>query len=128
MIQHRPVPVGGYEILQDFECPDASVRILRLGPAEGAVEQHTHHRSMQIYVVLDGAADVTVDGEQMRLGKDDATAVWQGRVHGAAAAGAGAVLMNISIPPLSADDQLPVEVPAEPPDFRLPHPGDDIED
>lgn len=127
-IAHRPATVGRYEVLQDFVCPEASVRVLRLeGPAE-SIDQHLHHKSMQLYLSLDGRVVITVDGEQKTLAPYEVLGIWPGTAHGAAPADDVATLVNISIPPLSAEDQLPVEPQPEPPDMRLPFGDSDIDD
>lgn len=104
--QGRPILVGEYELLTDFDCPSASVRILRL-VAGHPVEAHEHRRSMQIYVALEGEAEIEQDGVFTAIRPYEAIAVWPRTVHSARArSGASAVVMNISIPPLSADDQI----------------------
>lgn len=122
----RPVPVGNYEVLQDHEWPTASVRILRLLKG-GPIEPHVHHRSMQIYVGVQGRSIVTIDGVERVLQPYDATAVWATSIHSADADTEESVLMNISVPPLGEDDQHPY-APQEAPDLRLPSAASDLED
>lgn len=129
MTNPRPTPVGLYHILQDFECPTASVRVFRMASTGDAVAGHIHRRSMQIYVVLEGSVMVDVDGAETLLEPYGALPVWPGSRHSATPVGADAVLMNISIPPLAADDQIAAPLPEhEAPDMALPHSGDDLED
>lgn len=129
MTTARSIPtVGDYEILQDFECPAASVRVFDLPVGMGAVGSHIHHRSMQIYVALQGAVMIEVDGVERTLLPYQAMAVWPGSVHRASPLDATATLMNISIPPLGMDDQLAVADEPEPNDMRLPRADDDLED
>ncbi len=129
MTNPRPAPVGLYQILQDFECPTASVRVFRMTSSGDAVAGHIHRRSMQIYVALEGSVLVDVDGVETLLEPYGALPVWPGSRHSATPAGADAVLMNISIPPLAADDQIASPLPQhEAPDMVLPHSGDDLED
>lgn len=125
MIVQRPRPVGKYHVLQDFVCPDASVRVLRLEGAAERVEPHLHHHSMQIYLAIEGGAVITVDGEERVLEPFGATAVWPGMAHSASALGGTATVVNISIPPLEGDDQFEVTPFAEPPDVRLPRGAED---
>ncbi|HEX6031246.1 MAG TPA: cupin domain-containing protein [Tepidiformaceae bacterium] len=127
MRDDRPVPTGNYEVVQDFECPSASVRVLRLSGARESIEPHVHRRSMQIYVSLEGRAVVAVDGEERILEPYDAVAIWPGSAHGASPDGE-AILLNISVPPLARDDQLPVQAPTEFPDLRLPTREEDVND
>jgi mannose-6-phosphate isomerase-like protein (cupin superfamily) len=125
---HRPVPVGNYEVLQDFERPNVGVRVLRLKRGTGAIEGHTHQRSMQMYVAIEGGVTVHIDGEQTLLQPYQAVPIWPGSAHSAEATMEDAVLLNISLPALSAEDQLPIGITPEPPDFALPHDTDDIDD
>ena len=128
MSDNRPVPIGDYEVLQDFDCPTASVRVLRLaGPAE-SIRAHAHRRSMQIYVALSGRAIVSIDGEDHFLEPYDTVPVWPGSAHSATSADGETTLLNISVPPLGADDQLPVQPPAEFPDMELPTRDEDVND
>jgi mannose-6-phosphate isomerase-like protein (cupin superfamily) len=122
----RPVPVGNYEVVADHEWPTASVRILRLFKG-GPIQSHVHHRSMQIYVGLQGRSIVTIDGVERTLGPNEAAAVWASSVHSATAGTDESMLMNISVPPLGEDDQVPY-VPSETPSMRLPTAGTDVED
>ena len=125
----RSIPtVGEYQILQDFESPSASVRIFAMPLGAGAVGSHVHRRSMQIYVALQGAVAVEVDGAERTLLPYEAMAVWPGGTHRASPVDGDVVLMNISIPPLAADDQLAVAREPEHSDLRLPRPGEDLED
>ena len=101
----RPPQVGIYEILQDFECPAASVRVFRVHSGE-AVLEHVHRRSMQIYVALEGEALVDCDGVETRIHPYETVTVWPGTIHGVHAATGTAVVMNISVPPLGNDDQV----------------------
>lgn len=128
MAEQRPAPVGRYEVLQDFDCPAATVRVLRLAGAAEHIDQHLHRRSMQIYVSIDGEARIVVDGVEHVIRPYEALPVWPGSEHGAVAGSAEATLVNISIPPLAADDQLAVTLEREHPDMRLPRAGDDTED
>lgn len=128
MTNPRPVPVGIYDILQDFECPTASVRVFRMASPAEAIGGHAHRRSMQIYVAIEGEAIISIDGVESRLRPFEAVAVWPGAVHSATPAGTEAVLMNISVPPLAADDQAATPIVHEPPDMRLPHRQGDIDE
>lgn len=123
----RPTPVGDYEVLKDHEWPTASVRILRLGHG-GPIEAHVHLRSMQIYVALEGRSVVTIDGTRHVLDRHDAIPVWSRGVHSASAESETSVLMNISIPPLAEDDQIPASAAHVPPDLALPDNAVDVDD
>jgi mannose-6-phosphate isomerase-like protein (cupin superfamily) len=124
----RPAPVGQYHLLQDFQCPTSSIRVIKMTSESEAVGGHVHHRSMQIYVALEGAIRIDVDGLETDLEPYGALTVWPGSRHMAWPRDGAAILMNISIPPLAADDQHPTDVPAERPDMRLPGEDSEVDD
>ncbi len=128
MTAQRPTPVGKYEILQDYETKTASVRVIRMEGSVEQIEQHIHHKSMQIYLVIAGEARITADGVEHIMRPFETLSVYAGTAHGAAPVGPQAILANISIPPLQADDQLPVTEEYEPPDLKLPRIGSDYDD
>ena len=103
----RPAPVGAYELLADFEGTEASVRVLQLSGAPSSVRPHRHRLSVQIYVALSGTSIIEVDGVETVLTPYHVLEVPRGRLHAAQPAGGPAILMNISVPPLAADDQAP---------------------
>lgn len=128
MSEQRPIPVGVYEVLQDFSCPTASVRVFRLAAEGDAVGGHIHRRSMQIYVALEGSVVVELEGVEHTLVPFDALPVWPGMKHRASPVAGDALLMNISIPPLTADDQVPLAEWGELADMRLPSSDFDVDD
>ena len=127
MTQSRPAPMGNYELLQDFEGRAASVRVLRLA-SQGEVMPHLHHRSLQLYVALDGVSVISVDGVERELQPYEVTEIAPGTPHAARPAATTSILLNVSVPPLAADDQLPAQSQAYREDLQLPHAGTDIED
>jgi len=106
MTSPRPAQVGNYDLLEDFETDDATVRVLRIAPAGQSIQQHLHERTTQIYVALQGHVRVEVDGKTLDLEPFRATVIPAGKAHAAAAVDEMAILMNISVPPLAADDQI----------------------
>lgn len=128
MSTERPIPVGRYEIVQDFVMPGASVRVFQMEGSAERIEQHIHHKSTQIYLSIAGEARIAVDGVEHLLSPYEALAVYPGSAHGATPVGTRAILANISIPALANDDQLPVSEQPEPPDMRLPRIGSDYDD
>jgi mannose-6-phosphate isomerase-like protein (cupin superfamily) len=104
--KERPPLVGNYQVLQDYEVPTASVRVFSLNAQEQSVESHLHRRSMQIYVALAGQVRIVGDGVVTNLRPYEALAVWPRTTHSASAVEGDAVVMNISVPPLAADDQI----------------------
>jgi mannose-6-phosphate isomerase-like protein (cupin superfamily) len=107
MTTGRPPLVGDYELLADYQVPTASVRVIRMRAGAQAVGSHVHRRSMQIYIALAGEIAVEHDGVTAALMPYQSLSVWPGSRHSARPVGGDAVLMNISIPPLDADDQHP---------------------
>ena len=124
----RPTLVGDYELLLDFESRSAGVRVLRLINA-GGIEPHTHRRTRQIYVALEGTSVVNIDGTETELAPYTALEVAPEHVHSARPAGASSLVMNISVPPLLADDQVPLGAPGPyREDLRLPTETSDLDD
>ncbi|MGK2964374.1 MAG: hypothetical protein ACSLFM_02065 [Tepidiformaceae bacterium] len=104
----RPEPVGQYELLQDFEATGrASVRVFRLTD-DVEIESHVHQMTTQIYVAITSRTIIERDGVATPIDPYQAVMVPPGTVHRAYPAGADAVIMNISVPPLRADDQVRV--------------------
>ncbi len=103
----RPPRVGNYDLLEDFETDDATVRVLRMAPAGQSIQQHLHEKTTQIYVALQGRVRVEVEGKTVDLEPYRATVIPAGKAHGAGAVGETAILINTSIPPLAAADQIP---------------------
>ena len=120
MSSERPAPVGLYDLLQDFQCAAASVRVLRLGGTGDAVGGHIHHHSMQIYLALQGTVIIDIDGTETVLEPYACLEVPANQVHSATPVGGDAVVVNISIPPLGTDDQVPVAPAASHDGYRAP--------
>jgi mannose-6-phosphate isomerase-like protein (cupin superfamily) len=124
----RPALVGDYELLLDFESRGAGVRVLRLIDAAG-IEPHMHHRTRQIYVALEGMSVVEIDGIETEIAPYAALEVAPEQVHSARPAGATSLVMNISVPPLSTDDQVPLGAPpVYREDLNLPGATSDLDD
>lgn len=105
----RPQPVGAYDLLQDFACDEASVRVIELNTMATRVMPHKHEHCAQIYVALEGSTVVSVDGVETILHPYETRRVPAHSAHSAWPAGdAPSVIMNISVPPLRADDQSPL--------------------
>ncbi len=128
MTIERPPMVGQYTLVQDFDSPEASVRVFRVSAGGNEVETHVHRHSTQFYVALEGKAVIVRDGMETVIEPHQVVRVAKGTLHGARAAGAEALLLNISVPPLRADDQVPVDPEKYSRDFDLPSEGSDLED
>jgi mannose-6-phosphate isomerase-like protein (cupin superfamily) len=128
MVEQRPTPVGTYQILQDYEDRALSIRVLKIDTEDDAVEPHLHYKSAQLYVGLIGKAAIEVDGAVTLVTPYDVVPVPLRSLHTARAVDGPAVIMNISVPPLQADDQAPALSREETPDMRLPSGEADIDD
>lgn len=126
--EQRPVPVGHYEPITDFVGRDMSVRVFRLHGSVDKVELHRHARSTQVYVALEGRIGIIRDGVEVELQPYETLQVVPGVIHGARAVGGDATLMNISTPPLRADDQRPLHEEPHRSDMELPRGQSDLED
>ncbi|GEN10792.1 hypothetical protein MFU01_58290 [Myxococcus fulvus] len=60
----------------------ASLTLLELQPG-GEVPEHTHESSAEILYIEDGAADMTVSGQTLRVSKGDAVYIPAGAKHSA---------------------------------------------
>jgi mannose-6-phosphate isomerase-like protein (cupin superfamily) len=128
MPAQRPVPVGVYELLSDFDSKRMSVRVFRLVRESEYVDRHRHRKSTQVYVAIDGRVAITRDGVESVLSPFEALEVPPGTIHGARALDQTAVVMNISSPPLDADDQVPLAAEPHTAGFDLPVEGADVDD
>jgi mannose-6-phosphate isomerase-like protein (cupin superfamily) len=122
----RPDQVGQYELLEDFDTRAASVRVIRMHGGVEEVEPHVHMKSTQIYVAVEGSTTILRDGVETVIAPFQALSVSPGTIHAARPVGELATVVNISIPPLAADDQRPT--PAEGRGFDLPMEGSDVDD
>ena len=57
--------------------------------AEGSMMKHVHREQEELYLVLDGTAEIAVDGTVYKLGERDALAVPAGAEHQLANVGRG---------------------------------------
>lgn len=128
MTNPRPVAVGVYELLTDFDQRSMSVRVFRLSPGHEQVDLHKHRYSTQVYVALQGRVAVHRDGVETELRPYEALEVIPGMVHGARAIDDFAIVMNISVPPLAVDDQAPLGDEPHPADMELPRGESDMND
>jgi mannose-6-phosphate isomerase-like protein (cupin superfamily) len=72
--------------------------------AEGSMMKHLHREQEELYIVLDGTALVTVDGEEFKLGERDALAVPSGAEHQLTNAGWGPLtFMVVAAPAVEGD-------------------------
>jgi mannose-6-phosphate isomerase-like protein (cupin superfamily) len=104
----RPQPVGNYEVLKDWEDARTSIRVIAMEGEPERIARHVHQRSEQVYLVLEGEVEIQKGESVLQLGPYDVAVIPIGVPHGARPVGSRAVIANISVPPLAADDQRPV--------------------
>jgi len=95
--------VGDYEVVFHQETPECSLRLLKLTKDKG-VHLHHHHKTAQIYFVLEGTARATVSGKAAVLKPHQILRIPQDALHDIRTEDE-ALVLSISIPPLDASDQ-----------------------
>lgn len=74
--------------------------------AEGSMMKHLHHEQEELYLVLDGAAEITVDDTTYKLGERDALTVPAGTVHQLTNVGWGPLtFFVVAAPPVEGDGE-----------------------
>jgi mannose-6-phosphate isomerase-like protein (cupin superfamily) len=74
-----------------------------LGPGQ-ATRRHYHARSEEIYLIVEGAGELEIDGEVRSVGPGDAILIPPGAWHQLIATAAGTTLLCCCVPPYSDDD------------------------
>lgn len=74
----------------------ASLTLLELQPG-AAVPEHTHEASAEILYIEEGAAEMTVSGERLRVGKGDAVYIPAGAKHSARVVSKDAALKAVQV-------------------------------
>ncbi|WP_426734977.1 cupin domain-containing protein [Myxococcus faecalis] len=74
----------------------ASLTLLELQPG-GEVPEHTHESSAEILYIEDGAADMTVSGQTLRVSKGDAVYIPAGAKHSARVVSPGAPFKAVQV-------------------------------
>ena len=97
------VRMGDYEVVSHTETPECSLRLLKLSN-DKSVHQHHHHKTTQIYFLLEGTAEVTVDSKSVILEPHQILRIPPDALHGIRTEGE-ALVLSLSIPPLDASDQ-----------------------
>ena len=96
--------MGDYEVLSYVEMPECSLRILSLKPAQ-FVASHYHKESVQVYTVLDRQVEARVGDRTYQLRPYETVRIEKGTIHSVRAIGDSALVLSLSIPFLSRDDQ-----------------------
>lgn len=75
--------------------------------AEGSMTRHLHREQEELYLVLDGTAEILVDDATFKLGERDALAVPVGAWHQVRNAGLGPVtFLAVASPAVEGDAEL----------------------
>ena len=96
-------PIGNYEVVSHTETPECSLRLLRL-TKDKYVNTHHHHKTTQIYFVLNGAVQASVGEKSVTLQQHQSLRIQVDVLH-SIRSNKEALVLSISIPPLEADDQ-----------------------
>ena len=73
-------------------------------PAGRSTRRHYHARSEEIYLIVEGTAELDVDGESRVVGAGDAILIPPGSRHQLTAGDDGVTLLCCCVPPYSDDD------------------------
>ena len=69
-----------------------------------ATQRHYHARSEEIYLIVEGAGELEIDGETRAVGAGDAILIRAGSQHELSAGEGGVRLLCCCVPPYSDDD------------------------
>lgn len=94
---------GDYEVISHQETPECSLRLLKL-TKDKFVHPHHHHKTTQIYFLLEGTARTTVAGKTTVLKPNQILRIPRDTLHDIRTEDE-ALVLSISIPPLDASDQ-----------------------
>jgi mannose-6-phosphate isomerase-like protein (cupin superfamily) len=95
--------IGDYEVVSYTETPECSLRLLKL-TKDKFVLLHHHHKTSQIYFVLEGIVQATLDGKSVVLEPHQILRIPPDALHSIRTE-SEALVLSISIPPLEASDQ-----------------------
>ena len=97
------VTKDGSTIREYFHTERQSLAEAALGPG-GATRRHYHARSEEIYLVVEGAGELEVDGDRREVAAGDAILIPSGAWHELSAGADGVRLLCCCVPPYSDDD------------------------
>ena len=69
-----------------------------------STQRHYHARSEEIYLIIEGAGELEVDGDRRTVGPGDAILIPPGSWHQLTATESGTTLLCCCVPPYSDDD------------------------
>ncbi len=101
-------PMGNYEVLSHVEMPECSIRIIGMHETE-YVAPHYHDDSTQIYTVLEHEVEAKVGERTFHLLPYETVRIEKGTVHSVRAVTGSALVLSLSIPPLTREDHHVVE-------------------
>jgi len=93
----------GSTIREYLHTPAQSLAEATLAPGQGT-QRHYHRLAEEIYLVLEGAGAMEVDGETAAVAAGDAILIPAGAWHELVAGPDGARLLCCCVPPYSHDD------------------------
>ncbi len=95
--------MGRYEILSHVLMPECSIRIIGMREREH-VAPHYHNQSTQIYTVLEHEVEAQVGERTFRLRPYETVRIEKGVIHSVRPLAGQALLLSLSVPPLSRED------------------------
>ena len=110
MAQRRDSSVGDYEVLQQIDGRGATIRVFRAVRGAEALDRHLHRHSTQYYVALEGRIVIEHGDERATLQPYEAVTVEPGTTHRSYPVDEAAVVLTIYMPPVRAEDHIPVPV------------------
>ncbi len=99
--------MGDYQVLAHVETPEFSMLLFSLGERD-YVAPHYHDHSKQLYAILEGVVEVTLDDRTFRLRPYGTTHIEKQTVHNVRSVDGRALVVSIHTPPLNVEDQHPV--------------------
>jgi quercetin dioxygenase-like cupin family protein len=93
----------GSTIREYLHTPAQSLAEATLAPGQGT-QRHYHRLAEEIYLILEGAGGMEVDGETAAVAAGDAILIPPGAWHELVAGPDGARLLCCCVPPYSHDD------------------------
>jgi quercetin dioxygenase-like cupin family protein len=93
----------GSTIREYFHSELQSLAEASLEPGR-ATQRHYHARSEEIYLVVEGAGELEVDGDRREVSSGDAILILPGAWHQLTAGADGVRLLCCCVPPYSDDD------------------------
>ena len=97
------VTKDGSTIREYFHSQRQSLAEASLGPG-GATRRHYHAVSEEIYLIVEGAGELDVDGDRREVAAGDAILIPPGAWHELTAGSGGVRLLCCCVPPYSDDD------------------------